>query len=63
MKISQSIDLANKPILEKLNPVLSKQVQTSEPESISHKICRNCQHKNPHDYNFCSQCGTALNYH
>ncbi|NET14913.1 MAG: zinc-ribbon domain-containing protein [Okeania sp. SIO1H6] len=26
-------------------------------------MCRNCQHKNPPKFNFCSKCGTALNSH
>jgi len=61
VRISQSIDLANKPTLEELNPVSSEQVQTSKPESVSHKTCSNCQYKNQPEFNFCSKCGTALN--
>ncbi|MGD1701678.1 zinc-ribbon domain-containing protein [Dapis sp. BLCC M229] len=26
-------------------------------------MCSNCQHENPLEFNFCSQCGTALNSH
>ncbi|NEQ75677.1 MAG: NACHT domain-containing protein [Okeania sp. SIO2C9] len=61
VQISQSIDLVNKQTLEGLNYVQSEQAQTSESESVSHKICSNCHHENLPDSSFCSQCGTALN--
>ncbi|CAD0232185.1 conserved membrane hypothetical protein [Planktothrix agardhii] len=67
VKVSQSIDLINASTAQELNPVNSeeletlKTVETLEAESVSNKICGNCQHENPSDFDFCSKCGTALN--
>ncbi|MEB3283069.1 MAG: NACHT domain-containing protein [Lyngbya sp.] len=67
VKVSQSIDLMNASTAQEFNPVNSEEVETSEtvevlePELVSHKVCGNCQHENPSDFNFCSKCGTALN--
>lgn len=67
VKVSQSIDLMNASTVQEISPVNSEEVETSEtvkalePESVSNKICGNCQHENPSDFNFCSKCGTALN--
>lgn len=58
--VSQSIDLINASTIQEINPVSSEEVETSEPESVSYKICGNCQHENPSDSKFCSNCGTAL---
>ncbi len=67
VKVSQSIDLMNASTTQELNPVNSEELETSEtvkalePESVSNKICGNCQHENLPHFNFCSKCGTALN--
>ena len=67
VQVSQSIDLINASTAQELNPVNSeeletlKTVETLEAESVSNKICGNCQHENPSDFDFCSKCGTALN--
>ncbi|WP_051319756.1 MULTISPECIES: NACHT domain-containing protein [Planktothrix] len=67
VQVSQSIDLINASNAQELNPVNSeeletlKTVETLEAESVSNKICGNCQHENPSDFDFCSKCGTALN--
>ncbi|MEB3282264.1 MAG: NACHT domain-containing protein [Lyngbya sp.] len=67
VKVSQSIDLMKVSTAQEISSVNSEEVETSEtvealePESVSHKICGNCQHKNLPDFNFCSKCGTALN--
>jgi len=59
VKVSQSIDLINAVNSEEVETL--KTVETLEPESVSNKICGNCQHENAPEFNFCSQCGTALN--
>ncbi|MCG5061385.1 MAG: NACHT domain-containing protein [Limnoraphis sp. WC205] len=67
VKVSQSIDLMNASTVQEISPVNSEEVETSEtvkalePESVSNKICGNCQHENLPHFNFCSKCGTALN--
>ncbi|EAW35262.1 NACHT domain-containing protein [Lyngbya sp. PCC 8106] len=60
VKVSQSIDLINAVNSEELETL--KTVKALEPESVSNKICGNCQHENLPHFNFCSKCGTALNY-
>ena len=59
VQVSQSIDLINAVKSEKLET--SETVEALEPELVSNKICGNCQHENPSDFDFCSKCGTALN--
>ncbi|MFZ1026490.1 MAG: NACHT domain-containing protein [Limnoraphis robusta] len=67
VQVSQSIDLMNASTAQEFNPVNSEELETLktvealEPESVSHKVCGNCQHENLPHFNFCSKCGTALN--